>query len=110
MTGWDFASSAAKGADVTEFSKDQLDKIRGILERSGVKPQCPACQRGTMVVSRAPVGILEVAQLQENPTAGSGGAAGRTGRIATCVLFACNTCGYVRLHSLAALDLDGMMG
>jgi hypothetical protein len=109
VTAWDSMSSAAKGADVTEFSKDQLDKVRGRLEQSGVKPQCPACGRGTMVVSRAPVGILEVAHLQENPTAALGGEAGRTGRIATCVLFACNTCGYVRLHSLAALDLDGMM-
>lgn len=101
-------SSAAKGADVAEFSKDQLDKVREKLERSGVKPQCPACQRGTMVISRGPVGILEVAQLQEKPTAASGGEAASTGRIATCVLFACNTCGCVRLHSLAALDLDGM--
>ena len=102
-------SSAAQGVDMTEFSKDQLDRIRGILERSGVKTQCLACQRGTMVINRGPIGLLEVAQLPENPTAASGGAAGPTGRIATCALFACNTCGYVRLHSLAALDLDGMM-
>jgi hypothetical protein len=102
-------SSAAKGAAVTEFSKDQLDRIRGILERAGVKPQCPACQRGTMVINRGQIGILEVSQLRENPAAASGGAAGATGRIATCVLFACNTCGYVRMHSLTALDLEGMM-
>ena len=94
---------------MTEFSKDQLDKIRGILERSGVKPQCPACQHGMMVINRGQIGILEVAQPQEKPAAASSGVAGPTGRIATCVLFACNTCGYVRLHSMAALDMDGMM-
>jgi hypothetical protein len=94
---------------VTEFSKDQLDKIREKLERSGVKPKCPACERGTMVLNRGQIGISEVGQLRENPTAASGGRAGPTGRIATCVLFACNTCGYVRLHSLAALDMDGVI-
>lgn len=94
---------------MTEFSKDQLDKIRGVLEQSGVKPQCPACRHGMMVINRGQIGIHEVAQLRENPTAASGGTGGPTGRIATCVLFACNTCGYVRLHSLAALDRDGMI-
>ena len=93
---------------MTEFSKDQLDKIRGILERSGVKSQCPACQHGTMVLNRRQIGMSDVGQLRENPTAASGAAPGSPGRIATCVLFACNTCGYVRLHSLAALDADGM--
>jgi hypothetical protein len=93
---------------VTEFSKDQLDKIREILERAGVKPQCPACRHGVMVINRGQIGIMEVAQLQESPTAASGGVAGPTGRIATCVLFACNTCGFVRLHSMTALDMDGM--
>jgi hypothetical protein len=94
---------------VTEFSKDQLDKIRGLLERSGVKPQCLACRHGTMVINRGQIGIMEVAHVPESSAAASGGVAGPTGRIATCVLFTCNTCGYVRLHSLAALDIDGMM-
>ena len=93
---------------MTEFSKDQLDKIRGILERAGVKPQCPACRQGMMVINRGQIGVMEVGQLQESPTAASGGGAGPTGRIATCVLFACNTCGFVRLHSMTALDMDGM--
>ena len=62
-----------------------------------------------MVINRGQIAILEVAQLQERPAAASGGEAGPTGRIATCVLFACNTCGFVRLHSMTALDMDGMM-
>jgi uncharacterized protein with GYD domain len=77
---------------VPEFSKDQLDKLRDKLDQSGVKPKCLACQRGTMVLYRGQVGISEI---------------GRE-RIATCVLFTCNTCGYVRLHSLTALDMDGL--
>jgi uncharacterized protein with GYD domain len=77
---------------VPEFSKDQLDKLRDKLDGAGVKPKCLACQRGTMVLYRGQVGIVEL---------------GRE-RTATCVLFTCNTCGYVRMHSLAALDMDGI--
>ena len=62
MTGWDSASSAAKGADVTEFSKDQLDKLRDKLDGAGVKPKCLACQRGTMVLYRGQVGIVELGE------------------------------------------------
>ena len=90
---------------MTEFSKDQLDKIRDKLDRSGVKPKCLACQRGTMVLNRGQIGISEVGQLRGNEAATTGGTSGAPGRIATCVLFTCNTCGYVRLHSLAALDI-----
>jgi hypothetical protein len=61
-----------------------------------------------MVINRGQIGIMEVGQLQESPAAASGGGTGPTGRIATCALFACNTCGFVRLHSMTALDIDGM--
>jgi hypothetical protein len=94
---------------VTNFSKDQLDKIRALLERVGVKPECPACQHGMLVLDRGQFGLQEVAQLPENLTGAPGGAAGPTGRIATCVLFACNSCGFVRMHSLTAIGLDNIM-
>jgi len=89
---------------VTEFSKDQLEKIRDKLDRIGVKPKCLACQRGTMVLARGQIGISEI-----GPTAASGGTSASAGRTATCVLFTCNTCGHVRLHSVAALDIDGLI-
>ena len=92
-----------------DFSKDQLDQIREKLDRSGVKPKCLACQRGTMVLYRGQTGISELGQARGNPTAASGGGSESPGRIATCVLFTCNTCGYVRLHSLAALDIEGLI-
>ena len=94
---------------MTNFSKDQLDKIRGLLERVGVKPECPACQRGMLVLDRGQFGLQEVEQLRQNPTVAPGGTAGPTGRIATCVLFACNSCGFVRMHSLTAIGLDNMI-
>ena len=95
---------------MTNFSKDQLDKIRTLLERVGVTPKCPACKQGTLVLDRGQFGLQEVAQLRENPTgAPGGGAAGPTGRIATCALLACNTCGFVRMHSLTAIGLDNTM-
>ena len=94
---------------MTNFSKDQVDKIRGLLERVGVKPECPACQRGMLVLDRGQFGLQEVEQLRENPTVAPGGTAGPTGRIATCVLFACNSCGFVRMHSLTAIGLDNTM-
>jgi len=93
---------------MTNFSKDQLDKIRALLEKVGVKPQCPACKQGMLVLDRGQFGLQEVAQLSENPTVAPGGAAGPTGRTATCVLFACNSCGFVRMHSLTAFGLDNM--
>jgi hypothetical protein len=89
-----------KGVTVTNFSKDQLDKIRALLEKVGVKPECPACKRGMLVLDRGQFGLHEVTP---------GGAAGPAGRIATCVLLACNTCGFVRMHSVAAIGLDNMM-
>ena len=85
---------------MTNFSKDQLDKIRALLEKVGVKPECPACKQGMLVLDRGQFGLQEVAP---------GGTARPTGRIATCVLFACNSCGFVRMHSLAAIGLDNMM-
>ena len=88
---------------MTEFSKDQLDKIRDKLDRVGVKPKCLACQRGTMVLARGQIGITET-----GPTAASAGT-GSAGRTATCVLFTCNTCGHVRLHTVATLDVDGLI-
>ena len=94
---------------MTNFSKDQLDKIRALLERVGVKPECPACQHGMLVLDRGQFGLQEVVQLRENPTGGPGGTAGPTGRIATCALFACNSCGFVRMHSLAAIGQDNML-
>jgi ssDNA-binding Zn-finger/Zn-ribbon topoisomerase 1 len=93
---------------VTNFSKEQLDKIRGLLEKVGVNQECPTCKKGTLVMDRGQFGLMEVTQLRENPAGASGGA-GSTGRIATCVLFACNTCGFVRMHALTALDLDSMV-
>jgi hypothetical protein len=93
---------------VTNFSKDQLDKIRALLERVGVKPECPACQHGMLVLDRGQFGLQEVVQLHENPTGAPGGT-GSTGRIATCVLFACNSCGFVRMHSLTVLGQDNML-
>jgi hypothetical protein len=94
---------------VTNFSKDQLDKIRAQLEKVGVNPECPACRKGTLVLDRGQFGLQEVEQVRENPTGATGGAAGPTGRIATCVLFACNSCGFVRMHSLTAIGLDNMI-
>ena len=85
---------------MTNFSKDQLDKIRALLEKVGVKPQCPACKQGMLVLDRGQFGLQEVAP---------SGTAGPAGRIATCVLLACNKCGFVRMHSVAAIGLDNMM-
>jgi hypothetical protein len=90
---------------MTNFTKDQLDKIRVLLEKVGVKPECPACRRGMLVLDRGQFGLQEVG---ENPTGAPGATAGPTGRIATCVLFACNSCGFVRMHSLTAIGLDHM--
>lgn len=98
-----------EGVSVTNFSKDQLDKIRELLEKSGVKPNCPVCQHGMMVLDRGQFGLQEKAQLRQSSTETQGGTTGPTGRIATCALFGCNTCGYVRMHALAALGLDNMM-
>jgi hypothetical protein len=94
---------------VTNFSKDQLDKIRAMLEKLGVKPECPVCQRGMLVLDRGQFGLQEVVELHENPTGAPAGTAGSTGRIATCVLFACNSCGFVRMHSLTVLGQDTML-
>jgi hypothetical protein len=94
---------------MTNFSKDQLDKIRTLLERLGVKPECPACTKGMLVLDRGQFGLQEVAQLHENPTASPGGTAASTGRIATCALLACSSCGFIRMHSLAAIGLEGML-
>ncbi len=94
---------------MTNFSKDQLDKIRALLEKVGVKPECPACKKGMMVLDRGQFGLPEVAQAREISTGASGGTAGPTGRIATCVLLACSTCGFVRMHSVAAIGLDDMI-
>jgi hypothetical protein len=100
---------SGKGVSVTNFSKDQLDKIRTLLDKVGVKPECVACKQGMMVLDRGQFGLKEVVQLRDNPTTAPGGTAGPTGRIATCVLFTCNSCGFVRMHSLAAIGLDNMM-
>ena len=89
---------------MTEFSKDQLDKIREKLDLVGVKPKCLACPRGTMVLARGQIGISEI-----GPTAASVGTPGSATRTATCVLLTCNTCGHVRLHSVAALDVNGLI-
>ena len=94
---------------MTNFSKDQLDKIRALLEKVGVKPECPACKQGMLVLDRGQFGLQEVVPFQENPAGAPGGTVGPTGRIATCVLFACNSCGFVRMHSLTAIGLDNMM-
>ena len=93
---------------MTHFSKDQLDKIRVLFERVGVKPECPACKQGMLVLDRGQFGLQEVVQLRENTTGAPGGRRDRRDA-ATCVVFACNTCGFVRMHSLAAIDLDNMM-
>jgi hypothetical protein len=93
---------------VTNFSKDQLDKVRAVLEKAGVKSDCPTCKKGMLVLDRGQFGLLEVAQLRANTAGVAGGAAGSSGRIATCVLFTCSTCGFVRMHSLTALGIDNM--
>ncbi len=64
---------------------------------------------GMLVLDRGQFGLQEVVQPRENPTGAAGGTAGPAGRIATCVLLACNTCGFVRLHSLTAIGLDNMV-
>ena len=94
---------------MTNFSKDQLDKVRALLERASVKPECPTCKHGTLVLDRGQFGLQEVVQLPENTTGAPEDPAGPKGRIATCVLFACNTCGFVRMHSLTAIGLDNMV-
>jgi hypothetical protein len=94
---------------MTNFSKDQLDKIRALLEKVGVKPECPACKKGMLVLDRGQFGLQEVAQVREDFTGAPAGMAGPTGRIATCVLLACSTCGFVRMHSVAAMGLDDMV-
>jgi hypothetical protein len=94
---------------MTNFSKDQLDKIRALLEKVGVKPECPACKKGMLVLDRGQFGLQEVAQVREDSTGAPAGMAGPTGRIATCVLLACSTCGFVRMHSVAAMGLDDMV-
>jgi hypothetical protein len=97
-----------KGVTVANFSKDQLDKIRALLEKVGVKPECPACKQGMLVLDRGQFGLQEVAQPGDHPAGATGGTAGSAGRTATCVLLACNTCGFVRMHSVAAIGLDNM--
>jgi hypothetical protein len=62
-----------------------------------------------LVLDRGQFGLQEVVQFRESPTAAPGGTAGPTGKIATCVLLACNTCGFVRMHSLAAIGLDNLL-
>ena len=52
---------------MTNFSKDQLDKIRALLEKVGVKPECPACKKGMLVIDRGQFGLQEVTQSRENP-------------------------------------------
>ena len=94
---------------MANFSKDQLDKTRALLEKAGVKPECPACKQGMLVLDRGQFGLQEVGQSRDTPTGGTGGTAGSTGRIATCVLFACNSCGFVRMHSLTAIGVDNIM-
>ena len=94
---------------MTNFSREQLDKIRAFLEKVGVKPECAACKKGMMVIDRGQFGLQEVTQSRETPMGASGGTAGSTARTATCVLLACNTCGFVRMHALAALGPDYVM-
>jgi len=94
---------------MTNFSKEQVAQIRSLLEKAGVKPECPTCQKGMLVIDRGQFGLLEVTQLRQNPTEAPGGTAGSTGRIATCVLLACNTCGFIRMHALTALGVDSML-
>ena len=91
---------------MTNFSKDQLDKIRALLEKVGVKPECPACKKGMLVLDRGQFGLQEVAQVREDSTGAPAGMAAPTGRIATCVLLACSSCGFIRMHSAAAMGLD----
>jgi hypothetical protein len=91
---------------MTNFSTEQLAKIRALLEKVGVKPECPACKKGMLVLDRGQFGLQEVAQLREDSTGAPGGTAGPTGRIATCVLLACSSCGFIRMHSAAAMGLD----
>jgi hypothetical protein len=97
---------AYAGVPITNFSKEQLAQMRSLLEKAGAKPKCPTCQKGMLVIDRGQFGLLEVTHLRQNPREAPGGTAGSTGRIATCVLLACNTCGFIRMHALTALGFD----
>ena len=89
---------------MANFSKDRLEKIRALMEITGVQPECPACKRGMLVLDRGQFGLQEVAQPSDHLTAATDTAT-PPGRTATCVVFACSSCGFVRMHSLTAVGL-----
>ncbi len=94
---------------MSHFTPEELERVRTIMRKAGVRDECAACGNIALKIDQGRYGLVEVESLLANPTGAPGGGAGPTGRIATCVLFSCSRCGWIRLHSLAALDLDAMV-
>lgn len=93
---------------MTELSQQQLEQVSAALYRASVRLSCQICSQGTLQIDRALYALEEVTLLARSPSAAPGGqATPRSGR-ALCVVLSCDHCGYMRLHSLAALGLDQM--
>jgi hypothetical protein len=94
---------------MSNFTPEELERIRTLMRRAGVRDECAVCGNVALKLDQGRYGLFEVEPLSSNPTAAPGTTAGPTGRIATSILFVCSRCGWVRLHSLAALDLGTMV-
>jgi hypothetical protein len=94
---------------MSHFTPEELERIRTQMRRAGARDECAVCGNAALKLDQGRYGLTEVEPLLSNPTRAPGGTAGPTGRIATCILFVCSRCGWVRLHSLASLDLDTMV-
>jgi len=94
---------------MSHFTPEELERVRTLMRRAGVRDECAVCGNAALKLDQGRYGLSEVEPLLSNPTGASGGTGGPTGRIATCILFVCSRCGWVRLHSLASLDLDTMV-
>jgi hypothetical protein len=91
---------------VTELSQQQLEQVSAALYRASVRLSCQTCSEGTLEIDRALYALEEVTARSPHG-APEGQAPPRKGR-ALCVVLSCERCGYMRLHSLAALGLDQM--
>ena len=93
---------------MANFSKEQLDKFRALLEKVGVKPECPACKKGTgdRPGTVWTPGSGAIARRPHWSGRWHGGIDGEDRHVCAP---ACNTCGFVRMHALTALGLDNMM-
>jgi hypothetical protein len=89
---------------VSNFTPEEIERFRTLTRRAGVREECAVCGNVALKLDQGRYGLFEVEPPLSNPTGAPGGPAGTTGRIATCILFVCSRCGWVRLHSLAALD------